>query len=88
MQDETTKLWSPAAGTFEGWPRDRQMVTMLDPCMGSGHFLVFALPLLVRLRMEEEQLAPKDAVVAALKDNFMAWNWMNAARRSPPSMWR
>lgn len=70
VQDETTKLWSPAAGTFEGWPRGAKSVTMLDPCMGSGHFLVFALPLLVRLRMEEEGLAAKDAVVVVLRDNI------------------
>ncbi len=38
--------------------------------MGSGHFLVFALPLLVRLRMEEEQLSAQAAVVAVLQDNI------------------
>ena len=38
--------------------------------MGSGHFLVFALPLLVRLRMEEEKLSAQAAVVAVLKDNL------------------
>jgi len=70
VQEETTKLWTPSAGTFDGWPREAKSVTMLDPCMGSGHFLVFALPLLVRLRMEEEQLVPKDAVVEALRDNI------------------
>jgi hypothetical protein len=70
VQDETTKLWSPAAGTFEGWPRAANLIRLLDPSMGSGHFLVFALPLLVRLRMEEEQLAPKTAVIAVLDDNI------------------
>jgi hypothetical protein len=70
VQDETTKLWSPAAGTFEGWPRAANLIRLLDPSMGSGHFLVFALPLLVRLRMEEEQLVPKAAVIAVLDDNI------------------
>ena len=70
VQDETTKTWLPAAGTFDGWPKAGKMIRLLDPCMGSGHFLVFALPLLVRLRIEEEQLAPKAAVVAVLKDNI------------------
>src|SRR5580704_12239647 len=37
--------------------------------MGSGHFLVFALPLLARLRMEEEELSAQAAVVAVLKNN-------------------
>ena len=70
VQDETTKTWSPAAGTFDGWPQSASRIRLLDPCMGSGHFLVFALPLLVRLRMEEEQLSAPAAVVAVLKDNI------------------
>jgi len=43
---------------------------LLDPCMGSGHFLVFALPMLARLRMEEEGLSAPDAVRAVLRDNL------------------
>ena len=38
--------------------------------MGSGHFLVFALPILARLRMEEEGLSAADAVYAVLRDNL------------------
>ncbi len=70
VQDETTKTWRPAAGTFEGWPRAASKIRLLDPCMGSGHFLVFALPLLVRLRMEEEGLGAQAAVVAVLRENM------------------
>jgi hypothetical protein len=70
VQDETTKTWLPAAGTFDGWPKTTNKIRLLDPCMGSGHFLIFALPLLVRLRMEEEQLEPKAAVYAVLSDNI------------------
>ncbi len=70
VQDETTKTWLPAAGTFDGWPRAASLIRLLDPCMGSGHFLVFALPLLIRLRMEEENLSVPAAVVAVLKDNI------------------
>lgn len=70
VQDETTKTWLPAAGTFDGWPKSASLIRLLDPCMGSGHFLVFALPLLVRLRMEEEKLSTQAAVVAVLKDNL------------------
>ena len=43
---------------------------MLDPCMGSGHFLVFALPILARMRMEEEGLSLKEASRAVLKENL------------------
>lgn len=69
-QDDATKTWSPAAGTFPGWPRTARALTMLDPSMGSGHFLVFALPLLVRLRIEEENLSAAAAVAAVLRDNL------------------
>jgi hypothetical protein len=70
VQDETAKTWLPAAGTFDGWPKFARLIRLLDPCMGSGHFLVFALPLLVRLRMEEEELSAQAAVIAVLKDNI------------------
>jgi hypothetical protein len=61
---------TPAAGSFSGWPRAAKEVTVLGPCMGSGHFLVFALPILVRFRMEEEQLSEEEAVYAVLRDNL------------------
>ncbi len=70
VQDETAKTWLPAAGTFAAWPKSASLIRFLDPCMGSGHFLVFALPLFVRLRMEEEKLSAQAAVVAVLKDNL------------------
>jgi hypothetical protein len=61
---------SPAAGSFDGWPRTTKELRVLDPCMGSGHFLVFALPILVRMRMEEEGLELQNALVAVLRDNL------------------
>jgi hypothetical protein len=64
------KTWQPAAGSFSGWPKTTREITMLDPCMGSGHFLVFALPLLVRLRIEEEGLSAAAAVAAVIRDNL------------------
>ncbi|HEX6036130.1 MAG TPA: N-6 DNA methylase, partial [Anaerolineales bacterium] len=70
LQDEATGTWSPAAGSFDRWPRAASLIRLLDPCMGSGHFLVFALPILVRLRIEEEQLSAEAAMVAVLKDNI------------------
>ena len=63
-------VWRPAAGTFEGWPKTASEITLLDPCMGSGHFLVFALPILVAFRMSEEGLSCEDAVYAVLRDNL------------------
>ena len=32
-----------AAGSFPGWPETVAEVTVMDPCCGSGHFLVTAL---------------------------------------------
>lgn len=61
---------TPAAGAYEGWPREAKAVTVLDPCMGSGHFLVFALPILVGMRMEEEGLAKEAAIDAVLAENI------------------
>ena len=62
--------WRPAAGTFEGWPKAAKDITVLDPCMGSGHFLVFALPILVAFRVAEEHLSEADAIAAVLADNL------------------
>ncbi|MDX0695438.1 hypothetical protein [Sinorhizobium medicae] len=63
-------VWRPAAGTFPGWPQQAAGVTVLDPCMGSGHFLVFALDILVALRKAEEGLDDEAAVMAVLRDNL------------------
>ncbi len=65
-----TGPWRPAAGTFEGWPRTPAELRVLDPCCGSGHFAVEGLELLVRLRMEEEDLVRDDAIRAVLADNL------------------
>ncbi len=61
---------SPVAGSFDGWPRAARDLRVLDPSMGSGHFLVFALPILARMRMEEERLSLQDALAAVLKENL------------------
>ena len=69
-EDGSEAPWRPAAGAFEGWPKHAKDVTVLDPCMGSGHFLVFALPILVAFRMAEEGLSQTAAVDAVLRDNI------------------
>ena len=61
---------SPAAGTFPGWPAHAAEVTVLDPCCGSGHFLVAAFDMLRRMRMEEEGLSAAAAGDAVLRDNL------------------
>jgi hypothetical protein len=67
---EGDQPWRPAAGTFEGWPKAAKDITLLDPCMGSGHFLVFALPILAALRAQQEGIAPTTAISAVLSDNL------------------
>jgi len=61
---------TPAAGTFPGWPQRAAEVTVIDPCCGSGHFLVAAFELLRRMRMEEEGLSVAEATEAVLRDNL------------------
>jgi hypothetical protein len=60
----------PAAGSFEGWPETISEVTVMDPCCGSGHFLVEAFSMLWRMRAEEEELAASEAQDAVLRDNL------------------
>ena len=64
------KNGTPEAGTFEGWPKSLAEFTMLDPCCGSGHFLVAAFNLLVPLRMHDEKLTAENACEAVLRDNI------------------
>jgi hypothetical protein len=65
-----TDRGSPAAGSFDRWPRTVRELRILDPCMGSGHFLIFALPILARMRHVEEGLSMSEAVSAVLKENL------------------
>jgi hypothetical protein len=61
---------TPAAGTFDGWPKTLQQFKMIDPCCGSGHFLVAAFNLLVPLRMHDEGLTAREACDAVLRENL------------------
>jgi hypothetical protein len=63
-------LWAPAAGTFAGWPKTGTELKCLDPCMGSGHFVVAMFERLVALRMEEEGVSEQSAVAAVIQDNL------------------
>lgn len=57
---------SPAAGVFPGWPKTVRELRVLDPCCGSGHFLVALTQLLVAMLREEEGLGAEEAVRAVL----------------------
>lgn len=61
---------TPAAGKFEGWPDELKDFKLLDPCCGSGHFLVAAFLMLVPMRMKAEGLSAQQAVDAVLANNL------------------
>ena len=60
----------PVAGDFDGWPDDLSEFRLLDPCCGSGHFLVAAFLMLVPMRMALENLSTAEATDAVLRDNL------------------
>lgn len=62
--------WTPAAGTFKGWPKTAKELKCLDPCCGSGHFIVAMFERLVSLRLAEEKLSEKTAVEEVIRDNL------------------
>lgn len=62
--------WTPAAGTFDGWPRTAKALKCLDPCMGSGHFVVAMFERVLALRLAEEDLDETAAVTAVIGDNL------------------
>lgn len=61
---------TPAAGAFDGWPDDLAELRLLDPCCGSGHFLVAAFLMLTPMRMVLEGLDPSQALDAVLRENI------------------
>ncbi|HCF96071.1 MAG TPA: restriction endonuclease subunit M, partial [Verrucomicrobia bacterium] len=69
-QDGLATTWAPAAGTFDGWPEELSKLKLLDPCCGSGHFLVAAFHMLVPMRMARENLSPRKAADAVLRENI------------------
>lgn len=62
--------WTPAAGTFDRWPKTAKELTCLDPCMGSGHFVVAMFQRLVALRIAEEKLDEAAAVAEVIRENL------------------
>lgn len=62
--------WIPAAGTFDDWPEQLNEFKILDPCCGSGHFLVSAFIMLVPMRMKLENLSVREAVDDVLRKNI------------------
>lgn len=68
--EQKAESWKPAAGGFEKWPENLSELKTLDPCCGSGHFLVAVFLMLVPMRMQLEGLTAKQAIDAVLRDNI------------------
>ncbi len=62
--------WVPAAGSFDDWPANLAEFSLLDPCCGSGHFLVAGLLRLVPIRMEREGISAVEAIDRVLSENI------------------
>src|SRR5690606_4874035 len=61
---------TPAAGKFDGWPDDWKDITMMDPCMGSGHFVVEVFKVMAALRKHDEGLSNEEACDAVIRENI------------------
>lgn len=70
VKDDETQQWQPASGTFDAWPKHLSELKALDPCCGSGHFLVAAFLMLVPMRMQAEQLNARQAIDKVLSENL------------------
>lgn len=60
----------PAAGTFDEWPSRVADVTVMDPCCGSGHFLIEAFSMLSQMRAEESGISDAVAQDLVLRENL------------------
>jgi hypothetical protein len=58
------------AGRFDGWPDRTADISSLDPCMGSGHFIIALFNVFVILRMYEEGLSKELASTKVITDNL------------------
>lgn len=70
LETEHAICWRPASGWFDGWPEDFEDLKILDPCCGSGHFLVAAFLMLIPMRVELEGLSMQEAVDRILNVNI------------------
>ncbi len=77
---------NPAAGSFEGWPDTVGEVTVMDPCCGSGHFLVEAFSHVVAdARRRRRPRTRRRRKTRCSPTTCSAWNWIRAVCRSPCS---
>ena len=62
--------WQPAGGWYDTWPEDICELKTLDPCCGSGHFLVALFLMLVPMRMHLEGCDANTAIERVITQNL------------------
>ena len=60
----------PGGGDVRGWPKTLREFTMLDPCCGSGHFLVAGVPPAGAAAHARRGTLRQEAVDAVLRENL------------------
>jgi hypothetical protein len=70
FEKKNGETWCLAAGNFDDWPTELSQLKILDPCCGSGHFLVAAFLMLVPMRMKSENISACKAIQCVLQENL------------------
>lgn len=70
VTDTQGERWQPAGGWFDAWPEDISELKTLDPCCGSGHFLVALFLMLVPMRMQLEGCDANTAIERVITQNL------------------
>ncbi|HKM38660.1 MAG TPA: DNA methyltransferase, partial [bacterium] len=69
LKEQWKYLRSEIEHDFSAWPRDIADLRLIDPCCGSGHFLVEAFKMLFQMRQQLGESATA-AAVGVLEDNI------------------
>lgn len=70
VTDTQGDLWQPAGGWYDAWPENISELKTLDPCCGSGHFLVALFLMLVPMRMHLEGCDANTAIERVITQNL------------------
>lgn len=70
VTDSQGERWQPAGGWYDAWPEDISELKTLDPCCGSGHFLVALFLMLVPMRMQLEGCDANTAIERVITQNL------------------
>ncbi|WP_279489636.1 Eco57I restriction-modification methylase domain-containing protein [Aeromonas veronii] len=70
VTDAQGERWQPAGGWYDAWPQNISELKTLDPCCGSGHFLVALFLMLVPMRMQLEGCDANTAIERVITQNL------------------